>query len=107
MTNEINDERKHCPQCGQRSSSAVDTIFVEYGEWNDDTDSYDVEGDVNVFRCADSSCGFEFADVTGIPDSDEKPEWVPVQTLASDQDPKTTTKGLGDLSALRAEGPDL
>jgi hypothetical protein len=88
------DERKHCPNCGRRSSSVVDSIFVEYGEWNGD--AYDAEGDAQVYRCADVFCGFAFADVTGIPvtNPDEKPEWVSVHTLASNPAPKPTEQGI-------------
>ena len=88
------DERKHCPKCGERSSSVVDSIFVEYGAWNEDAESYDSEGDVDVYRCGDAFCGFAFADVTGIPDSGEKPVWVSVQTLASTPAPKRTEQGI-------------
>jgi len=67
------DERKHCPKCGERSASVVDTIFVEYGEWDEGAESRDFEDDVDVSRCANTTCDFAFADVTGITDSDEKP----------------------------------
>jgi hypothetical protein len=55
---------KHCPARGQRSSSRVDSTFIEYGEWDGNT--YEFEGDVYVYRCADPTCGFAFADVTGV-----------------------------------------
>lgn len=61
----IPDTSWHCPACGQRSSSLTDTIFVEYGEW--DGNAYESEGDVDVYQCADRTCAFAFADVTGIP----------------------------------------
>jgi hypothetical protein len=67
------DERKYCPKCGGRFTHVVDSVFVEYGDWNDDTESCDSEGDVDVYRCEDATCGFAFADLTGIADSDETP----------------------------------
>ena len=66
------DERKYCPKCGERSAVVVDSIFVEYGEWDEGAESRDFEGDVDVYRCANTTCGFAFADLTGISDSDEE-----------------------------------
>jgi hypothetical protein len=68
---EVSDVRKHCPVCGHRSSSVVDCTFIEYGEW--DGSAYEFEGDVYVYRCADRTCRFAFADVTGIPSDPPAP----------------------------------
>ena len=100
------DERRYCPKCGERSSSLVDSIFVEYGEWNEDAESYDSEGDVDVYRCADTVCAFEFADVTGIPDSGEKSDWVSVQTLARNPAPKRTEQGISRSCRASRERSD-
>lgn len=63
---DVSDVRKHCPKCGRRWSALIDSIVVEYGEW--DGNAYESEGDVDVYRCSDRTCAFEFADVTGIPE---------------------------------------
>jgi hypothetical protein len=60
------DEQKYCPKCGGRFTHVADSVFVEYGAWNDDTESRDFEGDVDVYLCEDPLCGFAFADLTGI-----------------------------------------
>ena len=85
------DRSKHCPACGQRSSSLVDSIFVEYGEW--DGDAYESEGDVDVYQCADRACGFAFADVTGIPDDPSAPDQRMETT--SESATENHDKGLG------------
>ena len=67
------DKRKHCPKCRGRFTHVVDSTFVEYGDWDEDAESCDFEGDVDVYRCEDALCNFAFADLTGIADSDETP----------------------------------
>ena len=88
---EPSPEYRFCPGCGDASCVIVDSIFVEYGEWNGN--SYDEEGDVDVYRCTNALCNFEFADVRGIPNR-EKPEWVSIQTLDGGPSTKTTEQGI-------------
>ena len=68
------NERKHCPKCGGRFTHIIDSIYVEYGTWDNDTESRDLDGDADVYRCEDASCNFVFADLTGMTISSEKRE---------------------------------
>jgi hypothetical protein len=45
------DERKYCPKCGGRFTHIIDSIYVEYGTWDNDTESRDLDGDADVYRC--------------------------------------------------------
>lgn len=89
--NESSPAPRFCPGCGAASCVIVDSIFVEYGDWNGD--SYDEEGDVDVYRCTDAFCNFEFADVRGIPVREES-QWVSIRTLGGGPSTKTTEQGI-------------
>lgn len=82
---------KYCPECGTLQARLVDSVFIEYGESLGD--EYESEGDVDVYRCGDVFCAFEFADVFGIPKRD-KPVWTSLLSLASEPVPKTTDQGI-------------
>jgi hypothetical protein len=85
------EDTRFCPSCGARSAIVADSVFVEYGEW--DGDAYESEGEVDVYRCGDVFCLFEFADVTGIPRR-PRGEWMSLLDPPFQPDPKTTEQGI-------------
>ena len=58
MTNIKNKSRLFCPDCGDKNSYSIGTVFVEQGDYCEATQQFECEGDAPLFKC--ETCKSEF-----------------------------------------------